>query len=157
MTWNDFPICELWYVETQLFEFELNWTELNACYFFQIIKTPLGLPKRGKQAIKRNGNETILSDLGKLTECSRLLAHSTEDLISRFPENDEKFDTDTSMTSSRQTPNYDDDDDHLDLSDFHKTQDFGDFQIMTDSPKKAVVPQPASKRSANSRSHKLKF
>ena len=121
------------------------------------MKTPLGLPKRAKPATKTNGNESILSDLGKLTECSRLLAHSTEDLISPFTESDGQFDTDTSMTSSRQTPNYDLDDDHLDLSDFHKTQDFGDFQIMTDSPKKAVVTQPATKRSANSKSHKLKF
>jgi hypothetical protein len=128
----------------------------KAC-LFQVNQTPQGPEKRGKrQTSKQNGNESFISDLGKLTECSRLLAHSNEDLISRLQESDGQFDTDTSMTSSNQTPNYEDDD-HLDLSAFHKTQDFGDFQIMTDSPKRPFVQQPSAKRSTYSRGQKLKF
>jgi hypothetical protein len=39
-------------------------------------------------------------------------------------------------TSSKATPQYDDQENHLDLANFRKTKDFGDFQILTDSPVK---------------------
>lgn len=72
------------------------------------------------------------TDLGNLTRASRLLAHSSTNLneiVGAPPSN-----TDSSTTSSSYYSN--DPRDHLDLQNFRPTRDFGDFQILTNSPTK---------------------
>jgi hypothetical protein len=103
---------------------------------FKAVKSQAGKPEP-----PRNPG-SISTDLSQLTESSRFLAHSIEDLLTEEQLANVSFETDT---SSKQTPKYEDDD-QLDLRSFRKTQDFGDFQILTDSPNKPQIPDSRSKQ-----------
>lgn len=78
-----------------------------------------------------NDLQSNLTDLSKLTRQSRELAHSTENVFHGDPME--------SITSSSGLST-------LNMGHFRKTRDFGDFQILTDSPEKTKTrPKPPPK------------
>lgn len=70
---------------------------------------------------KKSNMESSLTDLQHLTRSSRSLAHSSTNLLEMFESSSTTTTTDNGEMS-------------LDLHNFKKTKDFGDFQILTNSP-----------------------
>jgi len=87
---------------------------------------------------KRFDQSSQRSDVGNLTRKSRAFALSTNE----DPFNDNNLFSDS---STRLTSDHDEAEKHLDLENFRKTKDFGDFQILTDSPVRKETKRKAKK------------
>ena len=89
-------------------------------------------PRKKKSSVSSSsasnplGNGDLLSSLQDLTRNSRLLAHSSTDLLNEMIGSEVEGTTTTTTTSTEEDP--------LDLVHFRRTRDFGDFQILTNSP-----------------------
>ena len=87
---------------------------------------------------KTSNLQSNLTDLAKLTRRSRELAHSSEDILALQEQNKSS----TSNSNTLTTTEGGDGSGTLNLGAFRRTKDFGDFQILTDSPEKTKATAP---------------